>query len=339
MLLLLIFLTGCSQLGYLAQAAKGQFEIINKQVPIDKILSDSSADSQTRVRLELVSQIRKFASNELDLPDNQSYKCYSELGRRYVVWNVVATRPYEMNPETSCFLVTGCLSYRGYFSESSAQAYEKHLISQGYDTYLYGVSAYSTLGWFADPVLDTFLYYPDDILASIIFHELAHQVVYVKDDSSFNEAFATAVEEAGVIRWIQQHGNEDWLERYRINNIRRERIVELILSYRDRLTSIYEKFPEAELAAGKNKILKELKRAYENLSLQGDGTPYYDYWFTLDINNAHLASVATYHRLVPAFRKIIAQSDSMAEFYATVSSKAILSADRRNSWINTVAGN
>ncbi|MXZ80334.1 MAG: aminopeptidase [Gammaproteobacteria bacterium] len=334
-IILCVFMTGCSSLGYIAQATRGQIEIAFARTPIDEILANKGADAETRKRLELVKRIRRFAIDELDLPDNRSYTTYSELGRRYAVWNVVAAPAYSLTLKTWCFPMTGCLAYRGYFSEEKAEAYEQSLAERGYDTDLYGVVAYSTLGWFDDPVLDTFLHYPEHVLAGLIFHELAHQVVYVKDDTAFNEAFATAVEQEGVERWMRKYGDSSRVSEYRRAHERNSRVIGLILNYRNRLAEAYDSTGQDGLASAKGRILGELTAAYESLSQKGEGTEYWDRWFSRELNNARLGSIATYHSLVPAFRDVLSKSESMAGFYAAVAEQSERTAPERHAWLQS----
>ncbi len=333
LLLLCAGLTGCGQAGYFAQAAKGQWDVISARNKVEQLLDNPQLDSNLRQRLELVREIREFASRELHLPDNMSYRYYSETGRRYVVWNVVATPRYQLSPKTWCFPFTGCVAYKGYFAETDAADLNNKLIDQGYDTFLYGVSAYSTLGWFSDPVLDTFVNYKEEFLAKLIFHELAHQVVYVKDDSGFNEAFATAVGERGLTAWIKHRHPDQDINKLTQKNQRNAAITDLILQYRDRLTKAYEQQPQSNLEQAKNEIFSEMKLTYADIQKNGQGTPYYDWWFSLDLNNAHLSSISTYHRLVPGFKKILDQAGSYETFYSLVKKRAKLPRAEREAWL------
>ena len=333
LLLLCTALTGCGQTGYFAQAAKGQWDIISARQEIEQLLDDPQLDSKLRQQLELIQEIREFASNQLDLPDNRSYRYYSKTGRPYAVWNVVATPRYQISPKTWCFPFAGCVAYKGYFTEKDAAELNIKLIDQGYDTFLYGVSAYSTLGWFSDPILDTFVNYSENSLAELIFHELAHQVVYVKDDSSFNEAFATAVGERGLQEWIKHKHPDQDIAALVENNKRNAHITNLILKYRDRLAEVYEREAESKLAQSKAEIFSEMKNAYANIKQSGQGTRYYDWWFSLDLNNAHLSSVSTYYRLVPGFEKMLDQAGSFDNFYSAVAKKATLPKAEREAWL------
>jgi predicted aminopeptidase len=337
LLLLCTGLAGCGQAGYFAQAAKGQWDIISERENIQQLLDDHQLNSDLRQQLELVRDIREFASRELHLPDNMSYRYYSETGRPYVVWNVVATARYQLTPKTWCFPFTGCIAYKGYFAEADATELNKTLMNQDYDTFLYGVSAYSTLGWFSDPVLDTFVNYSEKSLAELIFHELAHQVVYVKNDSGFNEAFATTVGERGLQAWMKhRYPNQD-ISTLIENNQRNAKITDLILGFRDQLAIAYEQGPESDLAQIKSEIFSEMRQAYAEIQQHGQGTPYYDWWFNLELNNAHLSSVSTYHRLVPGFEKVLDQAGSFDRFYSLVEDQANLPRAEREAWLLGIA--
>ena len=326
-------LSACSQLAYYTQAAKGQWQIVSKRQEIRHLLKDPELDAELKQKLQLAQEIRDFAVHQLELPDNKTFRYYTDLDRRYVVWNVIATPAYDMAPKTWCFPVAGCVAYKGFFSEDLANAQDIELRDQGYDTFLYGVTAYSTLGWFSDPILNTFIDSSELALASLIFHELAHQVVYVKDDSGFNEAFATAVEYAGVERWLTINQPEASLEAYQLRQKNTDAITEMILSYRTRLTELYENAEESGLPELKSRIYLELKQNYANFQALGKGTRFYDWWFSLDLNNAHLSSIATYHRLVPVFLSIFERSESFADFYSEIQNQARLSKPERDKWI------
>ena len=199
-------LSACGNISYYYQATKGQLELLRKRTPVSQLIDDPSTPAALRQRLILADEIRGFGIGQLRLEDSKGYSQYSDVGRKYVTWNVVAAPQYAIHPKTWCFPIAGCVAYKGFFSQSQASEEADLLREQGYDVLLYGVSAYSTLGWFADPLLNTFINYPDTDLAALLFHELAHQIVYVKDDSAFNEAFATAVEIEVLNRWLVRAG-------------------------------------------------------------------------------------------------------------------------------------
>ena len=200
-------LGGCTNLGYYYQAVEGQMQIWHRSRPIKQVIDDAQTPAQIRERLELVLRVRDFASAELALPDNGSYRKYADVERPFVVWNAFAAGEFSVAPKEWCFLFAGCVGYRGYFSQAGAERFAEDLKRQGLDVFVAGIPAYSTLGWFDDPVLNTVVRYPDAQLAQLIFHELAHQVFYVAGDTMFNESFAVAVELEGVDRWLARDGD------------------------------------------------------------------------------------------------------------------------------------
>jgi predicted aminopeptidase len=312
-------LSGCGA-GYLMQAAKGQWQVLRKRQSIDTLLADEHGDAQLKARLATVRAARDFASRELGLPDNLSYRTYSALGRPYVVWNVVAAPEFSVQPRRWCFPITGCIAYRGYFREENARRYAGELQLQGFDVLVAGVSAYSTLGRFADPVLDTMMRYGELELVAIIFHELAHQVIYVKNDTAFNESFAVAVEQEGLSRWLSAHRRSAEFENYLQRRERLQGIVTRFAAGRQRLSALYaEPLADAEKRLRKQQLLADLTtdvRAYQTgLQLRSG----YDAWLDAGLNNAHLASIATYHDCVPAFQRLLTeQRGDMPAFYAAV---------------------
>jgi predicted aminopeptidase len=218
MLILSVLLGGCQSIGYYSQVVSGQIGIWLNQRDIEAVLTDPSVDAQTKARLQAASQARDFASRVLKLPKNDSYSRYVDLGRDYVVWNVVVTPRYSVDALQSCFPVAGCVSYRGYYKKQAALDYAQQQTQAGQDTYVGGVSAYSTLGWFDDPLLSSMLARSDAAIAGLVFHELAHQRVYIKNDTRFNESFATAVEQIGLRQWAAGQGSNQALENYSLVN-------------------------------------------------------------------------------------------------------------------------
>jgi predicted aminopeptidase len=274
--------SGC----YYMQAAGGQLRVMSARAPIEKVIARPSTTDTLKSQLTRARRIRDFASKELGLPDNASYKSYADIGRRYVVWNVVATPEFSVEPRTWCFPIAGCVSYRGYFSEKAATAFAESRRKAGDDVLVGGVPAYSTLGRIADPLLNTVTGYAELDLAALIFHELAHQVAYWPNESSWNEAFATAVEEAGVARYTQKLGDPALLQRWQ------QRI------YRRRLA------PEA-LRAAKQARLAELAVAIRAMEKEQGMNSGFGSWIDAGLNNAHLASVATYYERVPHFEELL----------------------------------
>jgi predicted aminopeptidase len=296
-LLLLLLLAGCETIAYYKQAIGGHFEIRSAARPVDAWLADPATPTPLRERLETARRMREFASRSLALPENGSYKSYADLGRSFVVWNVFAAPEFSVAPRQECFPFTGCVGYRGFFSEQDARRHAARLKAQGYDVYVGGVPAYSTLGWFDDPLLSTFIRYPDAQLARLIFHELAHQVVYARDDTMFNESFAVAVEEEGVRRWLEAEGHAGELQAFRDAQARRQRFADRIKEARRRLALAYQE-PDVS-----REVLKARKREeFEKLRAE------YPTIVPAEPNNAFLVSVALYTELVPQFDALLAES-------------------------------
>lgn len=320
-LLLLILLATPSLAGcYLMQAAGGQMQIVAKREPIAKVLADPATSERLRTRLEYVSAARDFASRELGLPDNESYRSYADLGRPYVVWNVFATDEFSVQPRRWCFPIAGCVVYRGYFNRNSAQRYARRLRLRGVDAAVGGVSAYSTLGHFKDPVLNTMLGWSDAQLAGTLFHELAHQRVYVPGDSEFNETFATVVEEAGLERWLDRTGRSQDLQNWKAQRERGRQFIQLLLTARERLQDLYESaLPEPEMRTRKQEEFGRLKFEYWQLKASWNGFTGYDRWFDGALNNAHLVSAATYHGCMPGLRRLLESVEGdLPRFYEEV---------------------
>jgi predicted aminopeptidase len=338
-LLPLLLLGGCARLGYYLQAAGGQLEIWQREAPLERLLADPALDPKLRPQLERALRIREFASRELGLPDNRSYRSYADLARPFVVWNVFAAPEFSLEPKQWCFAFAGCVNYLGYFSEADARAEAARLAAQGYDVYVGGVPAYSTLGWFADPLLNTFIHYPEPELARLIFHELAHQVAYVRGDSVFNESFATVVEQAGVERWLAAQGSAADREAFLRLQRFRDDFRRLVAEARAELAVIYAG-PADE--AGKRKLKAEafarLRRAYEVQRGDWGGFAGFDRWFARSLGNAHLASVAIYTQRVPAFTALLRQSGGdLPRFYAAVRELAALPAAQRRQRLDALA--
>jgi predicted aminopeptidase len=325
-------LASCSTLNYYGQAAQGQLELLSDARPIDDWIADPGTSSKLRLRLETARQIRRFAVSEMALPDNNSYKNYAALKRPYVLWNVVATPELSLKPLEWCFPVAGCVNYRGYYSKSAATAYAKELQAEGNDVEVGGVPAYSTLGWFSDPLISTFINYPDAELARMIFHELAHQVVYVPGDSQFNESFASTVEEVGVERWMERFGNQAMRDGYARYKSRKHDFLALLLKYRKALEQNYAIVDrsDAEKRVVKARLFQGLKDEYQVLKGNWGGYAGYDRFFEQPLSNAHLASIATYEDFVPAFRTMLKRDRSFPNFYKSVKRLAELDRSERH---------
>jgi predicted aminopeptidase len=324
---LLPFLGGC----YYYQAVSGQMELWRKSQPIDALIRDARTDATLRERLEVVQRVRDFASRELALPDNGSYRKYADLQRSYVVWNVFATPELSLKPVEWCFPFAGCVAYRGYFEEAGAEAFARGLRNGGKDVFVAGIPAYSTLGWFDDPVLNTFIRYPDAEIARLLFHELAHQVVYVSGDTLFNESFATAVELAGMDRWLDRHGTPEQRTAFDRRQAYKDGFVGLVLGCRDRLEVLYASdLADDEKRVRKAQAFESLRAGYEALKQSWGGYAGYDRFFADELNNAHIVPVATYAELVPAFQRLLAREQGdFARFYAAVREIGRLGKDQR----------
>jgi predicted aminopeptidase len=318
--------SGCSDVEYYWQGIAGQTDLLARAKPIAEVIATTS-DAALKGRLQRAQEIRAFASRELGLPDNRSYTSYADLGRPYAVWNVFASPELSLTPRQWCFPVAGCVNYRGYFAEADARAEAARLAATGDDVHVSGIPAYSTLGYFDDPVLSTFVRYREVDLARLIFHELAHQVVYVKDDTSFNESFAVAVEEAGVARWLaheaQVRGEAErealGAELQRGRELRAE-FRKMIGTTRERLTALYaSNASDEEKRAGKAAAFAALRATYEAQKAATGGGVSFDRWFGGGANNAGIAAMALYADRVPQFAALLAaENGDLQRFYARV---------------------
>jgi predicted aminopeptidase len=317
---------------YLLQSAQGQLSLMSKREPITRVIDDPSTSAALRAQLKSVNAIRNFASRELGLPDNGSYRRYADIGRPYVVWNVVAAPEFSVDPKQWCFPIVGCVAYRGYFVEKRARRFAAGLHAKGFDVVVGGVAAYSTLGHFDDPILSSMVNWNDVELASIIFHELTHQMLYVPNDASFNEALATTVEEEGVRRWLQQQGREKDLAEHLLQHGRYLEVIALMNEARNHLRTLYASgLPRPLMRERKRETFEELREAYAALKVQWGGHAPFDAWFAADVNNAHLASIATYFTCVPGFeRELKAVGGNLPAFYLRVRELAKLDRQQRD---------
>lgn len=329
---LLFALGGCANFGYYLQSVSGQLDIWKRERDIEKLILDPATPAALKTKFATVLRIREFASGELGLPRNESYRRYADLQRQYVVWNVFATAEFSTQPEQWCFVFAGCVGYRGYFAKSDAEHFAAALSAQGYDVFVGGVPAYSTLGWFADPALNTFMHYPEVEIARLVFHELAHQIVYVKDDSVFNESFAVAVELEGVRRWLERNGNAQQQRQFEQRSRQRRAFAGLLHKYRERLDVLYQMrlAPEA-MRDRKTAILGEMEQEYQHMKAEWGGFAGYDRWFARKPNNAQIASVSIYTQMVPAFQALFErQGRDLGRFYTAVKTLARLDKAQRN---------
>jgi predicted aminopeptidase len=328
----LLLVSGCANVGYYWQSVSGQLGIWRRERPIEEVINDAATPEALKRKLAYVTQVREFASRELSLPDNRSYRSYADLERPFAVWNVFAAPEFSTEPLQWCFPFTGCVSYRGYFDRVEAERFAAGLAEQGHDVYIGGVPAYSTLGWFADPVLSTFIRFPDAELARLVFHELAHQVVYVKGDTVFNESFAVAVEQEGLRRWIAHTGDTGGSESYERNQRVRVEFIQLLQKHRARLEALYRSrlAPEA-MRARKREILDELTLEYRAAKARWGGYAGYDAWFARGPNNAQLASVALYTQRVPSFEALFQrEGGDWGRFYSAAKELAALPREQRD---------
>ncbi|HEX3123875.1 MAG TPA: aminopeptidase [Rhodanobacteraceae bacterium] len=322
-------LSACSTLGYYGHLAQGQYAMLAARQPIARIIADPTADATLKARLRLADQARAFASDKLGLPRNASYTDYADLKRPYATWNVFAAPEFSVQAVENCYLLVGCLAYRGYFDRERADAEAVRLQAKGLDTWVGGSAAYSTLGWFADPILNTMLRWDDDELAATIFHELAHQRLFVKGDTEFNESFATFVQYEGLREWRVARGlppDDDIARKHQ------DEFEQIVLDARERLRVLYATtLPTDVMRARKHEEIERLRADYFRLrDTQWDGKGGYDDWIKSGINNAKLLPFGLYRRWVPAFTALFArQSDEWTSFYAAAEKIAHLDAVAR----------
>lgn len=328
--------SGCSTIGYYAQSTIGHLNIMQAAKPVPQWLAADATPPALKERLELSQRMRDFAITELGEPDNASYRRYADLKRSAAVWNVVAAPELSLQLKTWCFAVVGCVGYRGYFDEADANAMGAELRAAGLEATVYGVPAYSTLGrlpgdWLADPLLNTFINYPEGDLAALIFHELAHQMVYVPGDTMFNESFATAVERIGSARWLAEHASQAARDEQARNAGRRDDFRTMTFALRRDLESIYTGHTsDDEKRAAKATRMAKLKVDYAAMkATRWNGYTGYDRWFA-NANNASVGVLAAYNEWVPAFEHLFARSGrDWHRFYAEVSAIAALPAPER----------
>jgi predicted aminopeptidase len=320
---------------YLLQSVEGQLSLMSKREPIARVIGDASTPPALRAQLEAIFAIRDFASRELGLPDNGSYRSYADVGRRYVVWNVVAAPEFSVDAKKWCYPIVGCVAYRGYFVERRARRFAEALRGRGLDVTVGGVAAYSTLGHFDDPVLNTMMGWNDVELAAIIFHELTHQLLYVPNDSSFNEALATTLEEEGVRRWLLAQGRDADLAQHLLRQARYAKVVDLLSATRTELRAVYASGLAPErMREKKRAAFASMRASFALLKADWGGQAPFETWFDDDLNNAHLASVATYFACVPGFeRELAAVGGNLTAFYAKVRELAKLEQATRDALV------
>lgn len=298
-----VLLSGCSSVSYYGQLAEGQWQLLRARQPLDRVIESPATSPVLRQRLLFAEKARAFASAQLKLPDNGSYRVYADLGRPYVVWNVFATPELSLQPVTHCFPIAGCVAYRGYYRQGAARGAAALMRQEGLDVYVGGVEAYSTLGWFDDPILSTMAGWGDERLATVIFHELAHQRVYVQDDTEFNESFASFVEQEGTRQWRAARGLAAIDE---VGARQREQFTRLVLASRERLQAIYAgPLDEGGKRAAKQAEFERLRREYREVrDRDWGGDRRFDAWIFAPLNNAKLLPFGLYGQWVPAFSKL-----------------------------------
>ncbi len=319
-------LAGCSTVGYYSQIVSGHMRIVLGKRSLAEVSTDESINDSVKRRLDLAQRARVFGIEQLGLPNNESYTSFYDTGKEYVTWNVVAAEEFSFKPVNWCFPIAGCVSYRGYYSPEDAEAYAEGLAEQGLDVAVSGATAYSTLGWFKDPLLNTMLERSDPSIASLLFHELAHQQLYVGDDSTFNESFATFVEKEGLRQWQKneqrlnpQLDQSEMARELDARERRQKQFIALLTDTRASLEALYESSDEPDvLRKMKKQRFDQMLVNYQALKASWDGYTGYDHWFSQKMNNARLVSVGTYNDYVPAFEVLFDESGgSFEEFYVT----------------------
>jgi len=331
LLVVLLMLNGCAELQYYGHAVSGQLEVIDKRRPIPAVIADPATDDVVRDRLKYIEQAHTFAIRHLHLPDSDSFRSYSDVGRPYVLWNVFATPELSLDTKQWCYPFLGCLGYRSYFNETCAQAVATQLANEGWDVHIARSPAYSTRGFFADPVYNPMLRYPELDIAAILFHELAHEKIYMQDDSQANESFAVAVQFEGVRRWLEHTKQPQRYAEYRLSEQREEEFIALLSRFREALTNLYKTTkPDDIKRQEKRVIFKQLRDSYESLKSTWQDYGGYDHWFTTPLNNAVLAPVGTYHGDTAAFEQLLYEKGrDLEEFYRAAQRLAELNKQER----------
>lgn len=325
------FLISCETVGYYSQAARGQLDILLNREAITALLEDHSVHESLKQRLRLAVSLKQFAEQELELPATDNFDTYVELDKEHVVWNVFAAPEFSLAPVNWCYPIAGCVSYRGYFKQSDAQSYGEKLQRSGFDVYTGGVDAYSTLGWFNDPLMSTVIKRSDSQLAGLIFHELAHQVVYIKGDTTFNESFATTIEREGVRRWLSSIDKAELHQEVLLDQSRQAEFLELVLNFQQRFETLYaQKLTDEEKRQEKLSLQEEMRSDYEQTKQDWGGYDGYDSWFARSLNNAQLSTVSSYNSLVPFFESELEKlQGDLPSLYARVRELAQMSTTQR----------
>jgi predicted aminopeptidase len=318
---LLFILAGCETIGFYSQAVSGQLRLLSQRTAIDTALQSADIPDASKRDLAQLKKVTSFAEQQLALPVDGAYKSFVQLDRPYVVWNVFAAPAYSLQPKRWCYPVAGCASYRGYFSKANAKRYADRLREQGFDVSVSGVRAYSTLGWFDDPVLSSFLDYSPSRQAGLVFHELAHKQLYTAGDTEFNESFATAVEQIGLSLWLTQNDEQSALLKLAQDRASKARFLALVTDLRHELQVVYG---NAALSDGEKQIAKESAFKRFRATIREWGEPAYQRWDSERLNNAHLVPLNSYNRWVCAFTSLYEQQGSFTALYAAAETLAAL---------------
>ena len=318
---------------YYRQALIGHTQMMLSRVAIDEVIEQPEVDPALRDRLQLVSRLRDFATQELALPDGDSYRHYAALERDYAVWTVTATPEFSLSPKRWCYPIIGCQTYRSYFDQQRARSTAEALREAGYEVNVGGTSAYSTLGYFEDPVTDVMLQRTDPSLANLIFHELAHERLFVPNDTMFNESYANFVGEEGARQWLRAHNDYSTLQQWQTHREHIATFKDLLMQTRDRLDALYTSdLPRETIREQKSSILQGMRTTFDQ-QLVGNypAMARFDSWFEDPVNNARLARVAMYRKWIPAFRGLHEEHDGdWAAFHDAVEELAELPRERRN---------
>ena len=353
LLLVVAGVSGCQTLSFYGQAIKGQYQLMANRQSVEKLVTNPQTPARLKSQLELLQKLRVFAQKALKLPVDGHYAKYVDVHRPYVVWNVEAAREFSLEPKSWWYPLVGRLEYRGYFSQRRATNYGASLRKKGYDVFVGGVGAYSTLGWFKDPALNTFIFDPEPDLAETIFHELGHQRVFARSDTDFNEAFATTVGEEGARRWLRAKGDNALYQNYLAELRRTRQFVRLTMTTRQKLEALYgdERTEEGKIKATKKqhrmspqqlrqekqRIIEDLKLQFTELKKEWGGDTSYDNWFARQIDNAQLNSVAAYYDLVPGFEHLLElNGGDLEKFYSAAERLAKMPKKERHQWLTNL---
>lgn len=335
-LLLLVGVTACSNFSYYRQAVMGQMELLSARRDFKDVFSDENVTQNVKDKIKLAEEILRFADLEIGLPVDDTFSTYADVKRPFVVWNVFAAKPYSINLETYCFPVAGCVAYKGFFSKHEAKDFADGLKETGYETYMGGVAAYSSLGWFSDPLMNTFIHRSETSLAALIFHELAHKIIYVEDDTVFNESFAVTVERYALERWLVSRNQSNTYDQYIARQKRQASVIELILKTRSLLSEVYKSDKGEDREKRKGDIIDSLQDNYAVLKQSWREGHEFEFWMENDINNAKLGAVGAYQTWVGSLVKLLDQSGDFNTFIEKVHSLKNLTQEKRKVFLLTL---